>query len=220
MSLATIGNQRSTRGQLYVPSYGAWTAYVHTDNETLLSGVATVSIGDLTMTGTIVPGQSGISASEGYYAVQGGIAWETRIGQRAYQTDASSGVRLKTILRDIAQDAGVDVATVDFPPDVRAGSSWERLPGLARSALDVLRDSGLAPPWYLTPAGRTVFAARATGEIREGARVKRRSLDLGIRYLQVDSYAPWVPGLSFEGATIGAVRFRWTSETATVELHP
>ena len=216
MSLATVGGQNSTRGELFIPAYGSWTARAYTDNDTKLSGDVAVAIGDLSMSGAISFGD--ISGSLGEYLIRGALAWDNDIECESYQSDAGSGIRLRTVITDAAQDAGVALSSIDFPEDVRVGSSWARAAGPAWAALDAIRIFGLAPRWYVSPAGRTVFAERPTGEIKADARVKRRALALGIRYLHVDAYAPWAPGLSFEGVAISYVRFRWTREDVIVEL--
>lgn len=215
---ASIGNQRSTSGRIHVPAYGDWCAHVRTDSDVLLSGSVKVAIGDLALTGVIDDAHSGISESCGFYLVRGAPLWDVEIAERAYQTDAGGGVRLRTIIRDCAQDAGVDVATVDFPTDVRIGSAWGRVRGPARRTLDALRAGSLAPAWYVSTAGRTVFGARTSGAIGAAARVKRRRPDLGVTYVRVDSEAAWVPGLSFEGVVLASVLYRWTPEDAIVEL--
>lgn len=217
MSLLTINGAPVTKGDIFLPRYGSWWADVETDNDALYEGRVTLTCGDLEIVGTVVPGAGGVSDGTGRWHVRGGLAWDTVVEARPYQTDASSGVPLRTVLTDAARDCGAWDAGVDLPPAARVGSSYSRIAGPARDTLDQLRARG-CPPWYMTPAGRTVFAVRPSPTITATARVRRRNLAHGLRWVSVDEYAPWSPGAVFEGATLGYVLIQATERDTVLEL--
>ncbi len=215
MSLVRINGANAPKAEIYQPRYGSWWADVETDNDAVLSGDVTLTIGDMTLAGTIKEG--GVSDGTGRWHVRGGLAWDTVIAERPYQSDANAGVRLRTVLTDAARDCGAFAAGVDLPTDTRVGSSYSRVAGSGRSTLDALLPYG-CPPWYVSTAGRTVFARRAATDITAVARVRRRNLAHGLRWVSVDEYAPWIPGGVFEGATLDYVLIRATERDTIIEL--
>lgn len=216
MSLVTVGGVSCTTAEIHRPRYGSWRGVVDTDGDSTLSGVVSLVIGDLTLSGVIAGG--GVSGGVGRWEVRGSVAWDKVIASRPYQTDAAAGVRLRTILIDAARDCGAYDAGLTLPSDARAGSSFLRSEGPARLLLATLRASGLCPPWYVDTNGGTVFAERSAGEVSSVSRVKDRNLALGLRWIGVDEYAPWTPGALFEGGRIDYVVIRANKRDSLLEV--
>ena len=217
MSLIALEGRGGTELTLYQPRYGQWRGDVLLDVPDELSGKVTLSVGDVSLVGTIESG--GPSGGTARYLVVGGLAWSTRVAPADYRTEAATGVRLKTVLIDLARACGAYADGVDLPPDTRLGDSYSRLSGPAREALSRLASVGACPSWYMSNEGRTVFGERTGGAIDVPHRVRDpRVLTLGIRRVSSDTYAPWVPGATFEGARIDSVLTRITMRDSIIEL--
>lgn len=231
MSFATLERQNAPTVELFRPRYGQWWADVETDNPTLLTGDVSLVVGDLTLAGAIERG--GISGGIGRYRVRGGLAWSTLVPAVSYHAD--SGVRLRTVLADLARDAGASLARargasetaalaagnelvgrLDYPTDIPLGASVLRPAGLAREALARLREHRLIPPWYASDAGRTVFAVRSPGALTAPRTPARRNTARGVLWTAVDAVAWASPGGTLEGATVDSVTVR-VGSTVVVE---
>lgn len=197
----TLAGKMISHVHAEIPSHGVASADVRLDGASVLSGAATLTLGDLSMEGTIVHGE--VSAGRGFYHWNAGAAgWRTSIAARGYP---SSGVRRSAVIRDAAEACGEQVNQP--PPDLALG-----LPGNggylrpAGPAWDVLRAFGV--PWYVDTAGVTQIAERPSGAAStdgtlEGAWPDERRL---VVVPAAERLAGYMPGLTLGGALIATTR--------------
>ncbi len=220
--MSDLQGQRLARVELVWQRYGTSWARCSTELGAVPNGPATLTIGDLVLQGTVIGDRSGENAPSSWSGIWvNGAAWNTVLPVRvAYQSD--DGVRLKTVLKDLAADCGS--APLAQPTDVALGPYWTRPKfngdksrRAGRDELNALVSRKAVAPWWLdtvTEGGAlrevTRFGGRATGEVAAVARVTGRDLTIGMRSLSVDSPASFVPGGTFEGARMGRVIVRET----------
>ncbi len=219
--MSTLGTQLIQRVELHYPRYGTAWARVSTVANAVPSGPATLTVGDLALTGTVLPGRGGEDSPSSWAGIWvNGAGWDTALPARPpYQND--SGVRLKTVLLDLAKDCGVSVT---LPADVPIAPHWGRVmlagngaPRTGRDELAMLVRRGYIPTWYVTPANGTMFATRSSGPVTAATRVLSRDLTRGRRVLGCESPAAFIPGGTFEGATIERVVVHESAGKMTLE---
>jgi hypothetical protein len=227
--MSTLNGKPLTRCELRIPRYGQWQADVDVDTTATLAGRVTLIVGDLQLVGDVVPGRAGFDAPARFRAiVKGGLAWDTLLTMttarpaRSYQSDSPNGVRLKSILLDLAIDCGG--VSLELPADVRIGAAFSRLastPSAPLRGVDVLAAlvaRGRILPWWVDLAGVTRFTTRTGPAVTAAARVLARDLGAGMRLLGVDSASAFLPGGTFEGVTIGKTIIRETKGELRVEV--
>lgn len=211
--MSSIGSQRISGVELVWQRYGTSWARVSTELGAVPAGPAVLTIGDLILQGNVVPGRIGDNAPNAWSGIWvTGAGWDTVLPVRvAYQSD--DGVRLKTVLKDLAKDCGGMALTQ--PADLSVGPFWTRPKFNAdkrrrtgRDELNALVSARAVLPWWLDAQGVTRFDARTTGEVAAVSRVTGRDLTIGMRRASVDSPASFVPGGTFEGARMGRVIVR------------
>jgi hypothetical protein len=213
--VSTLGaSAKIHRVELNLPQYGTAWARVETVAAIVPAGAATLVLGDLSLVGTVLAPQAGENAPSTWVGVWvSGAGWDVPLPPRkAYQSDA--GVRLKTILADLAKDAGN--LPIVLPSDASVGPFWcrsrlgaDKRARTMRDELFALQRGGfLTALPYVDPLGVTRFGGRTSGPVTATARVLRRDLDQWRRVIGVDSPAAFVPGATFEGVTIGRVVIR------------
>lgn len=219
--MSFIGTQRIHKVTLHVPRWGAWKARVQTEAGPVPVGPTVLRIADMVLVGAVLPGQSGDNAPNAWVGiVEGGAAWNTVLPSRpAYQND--SGVRLKTVLADLATDCA---ALIEHPVDVAIGTHWTRQrrradgsPRTGRDELAALVRGRVVMAWWVDYAGITHFGDRVGPPILATARVLKRDLDRGRREIGTESPLAFLPGATFEGATIERVIVRETPGDLRVE---
>lgn len=209
--MSTLNTLRVTKLEVHIPRSGAWIAWLHLDSATLPAlGRAVLTVGDLSLVGAVIrtdfddhPGGALPMA-----VVRGGAGWRlpvVRAGQYA------SDVRLSTVLRDLATQAG---ETYVAPAEATLGVEyrWEAHSPLAPvHGEDVLADlvtRGYLATWRVDPAsGATRFdpwPARGAADGR--GRVTGRNLARGRRTVGLDTQvAAFLPGSTLEGTTTARV---------------
>jgi hypothetical protein len=206
--MSLVGSQRLAAVELHWPYYGGAWARVSTEVGAVPAGPARLTIGDLVLPGAILPDRAGINAPSAWSGIWAmGSGWDTVLPPRAsYQSD--DGVRLKTVLSDLARECGN--LPIALPADIAVGTYWsrpltggDRRPWTGKHELAALaRGRHVPTPYWIDSLGVTKFGARPTGTIRAAARVTKRDLTRGMRLLGVDSPLAFAPGLSFEGEVI------------------
>lgn len=190
MTLA-LGGRLCGKLHLHVPLYGVATAEVELLEATVLSGAQPLSVGDLTLTGTIIDG--GPVAGQGRYHWRAGAgAWGTVVDGRGYGN--SLGVQRTAVIRELAAAIG---ETVRFElPEVRLGlapeASYVRLGGPAWLAL-----KALAVPWYVHADGVTVIGERASAPAPESTAMLvawAREDGRRVYHPSAEIIAGWLPG--------------------------
>lgn len=211
--MPTIADQPITRGEIRIWEQGDWFADIATNSDELLPVGSRVEIvaETLALSGAIVRG--GITDAVGRYQVAGRPEWGSPLPARPSAAYRSANTVLrKTVLSDLARDVlGSQWASlVVMPPDMSLGQHYER-PGtfgavniLGRDALELF-----GVPWYVRADGITVFADRPTGNVTTEERilVEYRNDTIGYRVVNCEDPGSFVPGLTFEGETIGEVVF-------------
>ena len=211
--MTTLGKERLSRVELVWQRYGTSWARCSTELGAVPAGPASLTIGDLTLQGVVVAGRIGETAPSSWSGIWvNGAAWDTVLKVRpTYQND--DGVRLKTVLKDLALDCGG--APLVQPADLSVGPFWTRPKFNAdksrrtgRDELNAIVSARAMAPWWVDVAGITRSSARTLGEVAAISRVTARDLTIGMRRASVDSPAAFVPGSTFEGARIGRVIVR------------
>lgn len=156
---ATIGSYAIARARLRIPPRGVASAVLALTDDTAIpipSSLA-LTIGDLTMTGTVTNGAD-FGGQAGYTWEAGAGAWSTLLEQRPpYHNDG--GVMLSAVAADLAQDAGELGAVLDGIPDRSLGADWTRPTATARDLLDALTGGA----WWLANDGTTHIGPRPAG---------------------------------------------------------
>lgn len=148
----TLSGHRCHRARITMPARGIWQARVELDDEILVAGPTTVSIGDnLVLVGTVVRGQPFAGTSR--YLVRGGFGgWGDVVQARGYRSDA--GVKASTVLADAARDAGETWAAP--LPTTTIGLAFARRQAPAVHVVTQL----LGGAWYVGDDGHTVPVVR------------------------------------------------------------
>jgi hypothetical protein len=221
--MPTINDQPITRGEIRLFEEGDWFADVATNSgERIPSGTRVTIVAEtLTLSGAVVRG--GITDEVGRYQVAGRPEWEQVLPARpsaAYRS--ASNVLRQTVLADLARDAlGANWSSlVVMPPAANLGSHYER-PGTSGSVVVRGRDALnlLGVPWHVRGDGITVFAARPSGDVATEERilVEYRNDAIGYRVVNCEDPGAFLPGLTFEGETIGEVVFSLSADD--IKMH-
>ncbi len=182
---------------LHVPQYGAWRADVVLEGGALPSGKVTLTVGDLVLKGTVARADTD-APDKPHAVVIGGAGWNLPIpSPLSYQSD--SGVRLSTVLKDLARLAG---ETIEQPTDRTIGN-WFSAPalGLLRDVLGTLASAGYVSPWRVDPDGVTRFGARAGITATARATVLRKDSAVGLTVIGCDAPKAFLPGNKLDDGT-------------------
>jgi len=188
--------------RLHLVRVGVWSAEVCLPSPAQLSGAVTLTVGDMTLAGTVVRG--GPVEGEAAYLVTGGAGkWRQTIGARAYRNDL--GVKASTVLTDAARDAGEQLNITS--PEVLLGSAFVRAQG---EAWDVLAQ--LAPVWWVDGAGVTQVGPRPSTAVTGAYRLIKWVRQAGMQEIATDTPSILAPGLTLNGAAIEEVDLHATSD--------
>src|SRR5580693_7743224 len=115
MSQGTLNAKPILAATLIFPMAGVWHADVEVGNGEALANVigqpmqASLSLMDLSLTGTILP-KGGAYDGRGWFRVIGGAnGWGTAVAAKGYRSAA--GVKASTVLTDVARDCGETIGT-------------------------------------------------------------------------------------------------------------
>jgi len=148
----TEGSAIIVRARVQIPSWGRWWADV--DLQDPLDAdpreLATISLEDITLSGSIVAGGSSHGRAS-YRVVAGTGGWSDLVTSKAYHD--SRGVCVRDVLADVASFVG---ESIDLPATRRVGAHYARSAG---SASRVLHD--FSPrAWHVDFAGVTRVGSR------------------------------------------------------------
>ncbi len=215
--MASLGGVRLQAVELYWPTWGGWWARCATEVGTVPAGVATLTVGDLSLVGTVLAGRFGEAAPSEWSAIaRGGAAWDTVLPPRpAYQSD--DGVRLKTVLADLARECR---AAIVQPVDAPLGTYHARpltgptgRPWTGKDELDALVRARVLAGWWTDALDVTRVGARPGGVVTADAREQPGVPTRGLRVVGVDSVAAFAPGKIWKDGTIRKMVIRETGET-------
>jgi hypothetical protein len=222
--MSTLRGQRLARVELHVPSAGNWIAHVTLEVGGIPApGPAELKVADLTLQGSVLADRRGLDGpDQPTCVVMGGAGWRSLLIQQG-EYSSPAGVRLSTVLQDLAGLAG---EPYDAPSDVLLGSAYgwsaatASAPRRARGVLDDLIARGAIPMWRVQPNGRTSFAAwPVAGAADVAGRITARQLAVGVRYIGLDTRAAaFLPGATLEGSPIRRVIFLDTAGSLTAEV--
>jgi hypothetical protein len=151
----TINGVPATYVRVFVPYTGPWFADVITDGARALSGRVTLTVGSLTLVGTIDPLANGARSDQQYARVVAGAgAWGRSVLPKAYHNDL--GVKALTVAQDAAREVGESMGVV-APIVPVIGRDYVREVGPASR---VLEDAIGTTPWWVDYNGVTQVSAR------------------------------------------------------------
>lgn len=205
---SSLNAERTVAGSLYVPAYGAWVADVALALSALLTGPVTLTVGNLTLQGSIV--RTGTYAGSRVYRLTGGAGgWRQDLPARAYVRTA--GISASMVLSDLASESGETIADA---PTTSLGASYVRLAGPASRTL-----SALASQWYVDTDGTTRIGARPSSAITSEFVPTNRNGGAGTIEVATEDPASWLPGRTFTSPllstsilTVAASRFSWRKD--------
>lgn len=195
LSTATLAGHRATSARLTIPKWGASYADVVVDGDAVLSGRVDLVIADLIFKGAVLSGGPAKGHAD-YCVVAGAGGWGKILKKKSYANDA--GVKVSTVLRDAAAEAGeaIDLSTVSASD--RVGPAFVRPEGRASQVLEQLRPAG----WYIGEDGVTRIGARPKTTLPAGVSHGPVDLARGKVTLASDSIAKILPGLSVDGLEV------------------
>lgn len=223
--MSTLRGLRVQRAEVHVPPSGAWRAWVTLPSgPTPPPGPALLQVADLALQGSVLADRGGLDGPDlPSVVVAGGAGWE-RLLARPGVYASPAGIRLSTVLQDLAILAGEPFGA---PAERLLGTRYEwtaSLPGRPRRVRSVLADlvqRGAIPTWRIPPDGAARFDAwPAIGAAdRFAGAVTARDLVRGIRNVGLtDKAAAFLPGATLEGATIQRVIFTDVAEELSAEV--
>jgi hypothetical protein len=184
-----INGVRVTKGSLTLPYYGAWVADLEMATPDPLTAAATVTLGALTLKGTIVR-TAPYAGARTARVVAGAGGWRSALTARSYQF--SGGVKLSTVLGDAATELG---ERIKVSVDVVLGAAWVRP---AQTGAQLLKQM-IGTFWWIDNAGVTQVAAptRPAAVISSTLQVISFDPGLGLYEVATESLQDWIPGASF-----------------------
>lgn len=212
--MSTLNGRRLTDLELHVPPAGGWLGTGHLESgASLAAGAATLVLGDLTLVGAVLAGRGGTdSPDRPSFVIAGGAGWRTPLPAPGGTYESPSGVRLRTVLVDLARAAG---EAYDTPPEVSLGGAygWDAGTPVDAVLADLFARGAVAAPWRAQPNGRTTFTAWPTlGAADTKGQIVDRRLERGLREVALTSaVAAWMPGATVQGTSIRRVTFKETS---------
>lgn len=212
--MSTLNGRRTTDLDVTIPPAGGWVATGHLESGAPLdAGAATLVLGDLTLVGVVLPNRGGTdSPDRPAFVVAGGAGWLTPLPAPDGAYASPSGVRLRTVLADLARAAG---ELYDAPPDVSLGPAYGWDAGTPADAVlaELLARGAVSAPWRVQPNGRATFVPwPSIGAADTNGQIVDRRLARGLREVALTtSVAAWLPGATVQGTPIRRVTFKETA---------
>jgi hypothetical protein len=187
---------------LKMPLWGNWTVRCKLASDTVykIGAVATIIVGDLTLTGTVR--QGGVFQSSAEYVVVGGKdGWSKQAVGRSYRRD--QGVKLLEVATDLGVDVGEKVVLM---PNINrsVGYAWARAAGLASIALETF-----GTRWWVGPDGTTFLGPRLATTIPSTVKWTLSSFDpakrLAVIGIADDTVKSFQPGVRIKSSDIDIV---------------
>lgn len=162
---AMVGDARAVGVTLHVASTGPWFADVELEGAPDISGRVELRLGDTTLSGTVLPLESGVHMERRRMRIVAGAgAWGSLLAAKAYHNDA--GIRALLVAQDAARESGETLGD-DFAPALdRLGIDYVRRAGRAARALE---DAAGGATWWVDYAGITRVGTRPSSAARTRA---------------------------------------------------
>lgn len=150
---------------VWVANMGAWQADVDmAADDAPSSGQVTITIGTLSLVGTIATEYSGTHVGRAMLKIlAGGGGWRREVPVRAYHNDA--GVRAALVAEDAARESGETLGAF-VPSAERMGKDFVRDRGRASTALEAAAGSA---PWWVDFGGVTHVGPRPETPLPDGS---------------------------------------------------
>lgn len=203
--MSGLGSQRVSKLVLSIGLTGTWRGEVWCDEGQAPTGDLTLTVGDLVLRGAASIG--GTDAPDAPHLIhEGARGWELEVSASDLTYENANGVRLRTVLTDLAKRAG---EPIELPRDVNLGKHWCVIATRAgarltlRDALDALVAGRYVQPWRVDLDGVTRFGERTGGAVDvDAVTVIRRDEAHGYAIVGADAFLALLPGATFEGHTI------------------
>jgi hypothetical protein len=189
---ARYGERRVVSAYVSVPYYGAPAADLVMGTDETVPDRGDVVLGPLTLR-MAVTRQGVLAGTRGVGLVGGYGGWRTTVAKEGYANAA--GVRLATVLGDVARACGETVTGFDTSATV--GVHYARREG---PAVRVLREVG-GSLWWVGLDGVTHLDARSTSPIATPFAVESRDGANGRLRVSTEHPQDWMPGRTFAGPT-------------------
>lgn len=191
---ATCAGFQIVSGSLVIPLVGAWTADLSLASEDGVSGKVEVVIGNLTLQGTVY--RTAVYGGQTRARIVGGAGgWRASCTPQGYGT--SSGVKLSTVLSDLASAVG---ETINITADTNIGNAFARVSFPTSVASDVLWQMiqlGFMRGWYVDQRGITQTSPWPPSQVSTPFTPTDQNPDAGIIEIATEDYAAWMPGCVF-----------------------
>ena len=220
--MSSLGSQRLVHCELYVPASGGWWADCKLEQGAApaVGSTVTLTIKDLALVGKVTSRSALDAPASPRVVVEGGLGWNTLLPSPGGSYASAGGVRLSTVLGDLAAIAGESFVA---PADYILGNAygWDASdPNLARRCSSVLADlvdRGALVTWRVDPAsGAAVFTPwPSIGAADQHATlIGDRNMSRGVREFSINgSVAALLPGATIDKSTIARVQFVETADS-------
>jgi hypothetical protein len=155
-AFATCNGNRVSALRLVVDNVGPWFAELDLETDPGLSGRVKIKLGDLELTGTVIPQQDGTFGVQQKCRVVGGAGgWGKLLAPKPYHND--SGIKARLIAEDAAREVGETLGGFT-PAAERVGVDYVR--GHEQLAASVLEQVSGGVAWWVDYAGVTQVGPR------------------------------------------------------------
>lgn len=203
--MSTLGTNPITSARLTLSRYGGARAdVVMSSGDPPTDGARmTLTLGGFAVVMTIF--SSGLDIVGRPHAVLiSGAGWERSLAAPlSYQSDA--GIRLSTVLRDLAALAG---EPIEQPADITIENRWDAVahstgePVALRNVLASLVRDGYVAPWRCDADGVTRFGARTGVDVTARATLMSNDAALQVATYGLDDPSQFIPGNLLNGLPI------------------
>ncbi len=192
MSTVSVNGAPVSGCSVTIPMFGAWVADIDLVADVALDSRVTLTVGDLTLVGTVVS-QAGFAGSRKARLVGGGGGWGKTIPAKGYSHII--GVKASTVVGDAAREAGESI-TLDS--DRTLGVNWAREEAPAERTLALV----VGHEWWIDNTGVTRTDARATAPIATPFTLVSRDGAIDAFEIATEFVASWAPGATFSSSTV------------------
>lgn len=184
---AAIGDVRLARVELHVPGRGPWYADCETESDDVPqpddSGRVTITLGRLSLVGTITTSTEAFALGRKFRVVAGGGGWNKSAAPRAYHNDA--GVKAQTVAEDAAREAG-ETLGVFAPAAERLARDYVRD---ASTYARTIEDAAGGADWFVAYDGTTAVGERDASDT-DPEKVRVTDLDVQYQIAKLDVADP------------------------------